>query len=292
MKKIFILSIITLTLFSCQSTFYQIMSTTSNNVHDDGDKMIYENEDCRITYNLWAEYGNSGFVFYNKTDQNIYIDLCETFYILNGQAHNYFKNRTFKTGSTKSLSSAISSSNAIGLSSALGGSLTDGSSKIETLDLISMTTQTQFEKGVKNEILSSVEIKEEAIICIPPYCYKVINEYPVINELFRQCGYLLFPTDKKVTTLEFTIATSPIRFTNRITYYIGNESSINNVIENDFYVSAITNYTKNKAINKQTIKTDCMGKKLDIPKIIHVFTDSGANKFYIKYVGDSQKNTY
>jgi hypothetical protein len=33
--------------------------------------LLYENVDCRISYQFWSDGGNAGFVFYNKTDKII-----------------------------------------------------------------------------------------------------------------------------------------------------------------------------------------------------------------------------
>jgi len=37
--------------------------------------LIYEDNNCKVSYNLWAEGGNIGFSFYNKTDQNIFLNM-------------------------------------------------------------------------------------------------------------------------------------------------------------------------------------------------------------------------
>ncbi len=57
--------------------------------------LIYEDDNCIVSYNLWAERGDIGFRCYNKTNSNIYVNLEESFFILNGIAHDYFKNRVY-----------------------------------------------------------------------------------------------------------------------------------------------------------------------------------------------------
>ena len=49
----------------------------------------------------WDILGNIGFQFFNKTDKNIYLNLEESFFILNGISYNYYRNRVF-TNSTSS----------------------------------------------------------------------------------------------------------------------------------------------------------------------------------------------
>lgn len=33
--------------------------------------MVYEDDNCTITYNFWKENGEIGFVFTNKTSENL-----------------------------------------------------------------------------------------------------------------------------------------------------------------------------------------------------------------------------
>ena len=73
------------------------------------DELFFEDENCKILYNLWANGGNIGFNFYNKTDSKIYVKLNESNFILNGSAYDYFKNRTFTTSENKSASTSNAS---------------------------------------------------------------------------------------------------------------------------------------------------------------------------------------
>lgn len=58
--------------------------------------LVYSDENCTVKYNMWSEGGNPGFAFFNKTDQNITLNLNESFFILNGIAFDYFKNRIYQ----------------------------------------------------------------------------------------------------------------------------------------------------------------------------------------------------
>ena len=49
--------------------------------------MIYEDSFSRITYNLWNRGGQVNFMFSNKSDKDITIDLENSFFILNGMAN-------------------------------------------------------------------------------------------------------------------------------------------------------------------------------------------------------------
>lgn len=45
-------------------------------------------------YNLWSNHGEVKFAFYNKTNMDIFINMNQTSLIINGQSHNYYKNKT------------------------------------------------------------------------------------------------------------------------------------------------------------------------------------------------------
>ncbi len=84
-------------LFSCYpKVYYQVYDTEiSENLQNDMSGLTYEDENVKILYNLWADGGNIGFSLYNKSDQMVYLKLEECFFVFNGEAHDYFKNRTF-----------------------------------------------------------------------------------------------------------------------------------------------------------------------------------------------------
>lgn len=96
--RILLLTVLTSVLLtSCVSTnFVQVYKAMpSDKLVMQDDRIVYEDDNCKITYYLWSEGGNIGFQFFNKTDKNIYVKLEESFFILNGIAHNYYKNRVF-----------------------------------------------------------------------------------------------------------------------------------------------------------------------------------------------------
>ena len=99
MRNLFCCNIVILTLVimlsSCSKEFYQVLTAESKSVETQQTNMVYEDENCKITYNLWAPHGNAGFIFYNKTDKNIIIDLKECFFVFNGYANDYYLNRSY-----------------------------------------------------------------------------------------------------------------------------------------------------------------------------------------------------
>lgn len=80
--------------------YYQVYKTlASEDVLMEHDNLVYEDDNCKISYDFWAEGGNFGFRFFNKSDKNIYIDLEKTFLIRNGIANNYYKGRSYTEAS-------------------------------------------------------------------------------------------------------------------------------------------------------------------------------------------------
>ena len=97
MRKLIYL-FLTLLMTSCATTFYQVYNVKPNQEKNTKtDNLFFEDENCKITYDLWANGGNIGFDIYNKTDENVYVYLNESNFILNGFAYDYYKNRTFTT---------------------------------------------------------------------------------------------------------------------------------------------------------------------------------------------------
>ena len=111
----FLLCSIVILLSSCATTsFYQVYNVKPIEESIlNADEFLFEDENCKISYNLWARGGDSGFEFYNKTENNIYVKLNESNFILNGFAYDYFKNRTFTTSESKSVSAANTSTGSV-----------------------------------------------------------------------------------------------------------------------------------------------------------------------------------
>jgi hypothetical protein len=70
---------------SCSSiNNFQLYKTEASNLKVDNGLLVFEDSVCSISYNLWSENGNPTFLFYNKSDYLISIDLTECFFVLNG----------------------------------------------------------------------------------------------------------------------------------------------------------------------------------------------------------------
>lgn len=295
MKQIFCCNIAALTLAimlsSCSKEFYQILTAKSKSVETQQTDMVYEDENCKITYNLWAPHGNAGFIFYNKTDKNIIVDLKECFFVFNGYAHDYYLNRSYVYGKSANIGVGKSLGKSVSYSEALSGTLygnwfgynASASSSISGSIGVSQNNTTLVQAGAN----ASVEIKEPELVYIPPKTAKLFYEYQIMENIYRECGFFLSPKKSEYKHLKYMDTNSPIKFSNVINYSIsGNENPI--VINNDFYISDITNISSKEFVASIRIEKDCMGKSYKTSRYKTVHKEQAPNKFYIRYVQNAR----
>ncbi|MBN2756163.1 MAG: hypothetical protein JXR51_03225 [Bacteroidales bacterium] len=230
-KNLFI-SLIAVLLTSCVSTsYFQVYKATpSNKLVNKDNLLIYEDENCNVSYNLWSEGGNIGFKFFNKTDNNIYLNLEESFFILNGVSYNYYRNRVF-TNSTSA-----------GATTSRGASASKFATGINYFDLLQTNRISATNTvGLMTSSGFSISYNEEKIVCVPSKTSKIISEYNINESLFRDCNLFKYPTKKQIKSKTFSKEQSPLVFSNRIAYSFG-QSDILIKFENEFYVTEISNY--------------------------------------------------
>ena len=285
MKNIIFLSLILL-FSSCSTLYYQVYTGKSDNVKEQNNALVYENDDCQIIYNLWSDGGRSGFIFFNKTDKNIFVDLNKCFFIKNNKAYDYFLNR----------SSALSQTNEImayGSASLKFGEYFDADkytfiNSIYDPEIISRSASVAKTKGASSSFTKGISYKEKDIICIPPKSFKEINEYFISNEVLIEDGKM-FPK-KEPYKFTFDELSTPLKFSNVICYFMDNNNDY--IINNDFYVESIENHSKKSAIKKEIYQKKYNPKDNyaeyngDVEKLNYyryIFTVSGPDKFYISY---------
>ena len=273
-------TIIAVFLTSCgiqQTYYYQVYKAVpTDKLTNTGNRLVYEDDNCKVSYNLWEQGGNVGFTFYNKTDKDIYLNLEESFFILNGKAHNYYRNRTF----SNSINSGTKTSQSATVSKSITG--------INYQDL-QQTNRVQATNGIELTASSgySISYNEEKIICIPPKASKSIIEYGITESLYRDCDLFLYPyanprlkaTANQIKTKKFSKDESPFVFSNRITYAVG-QSSNTVKFENEFYISEISNYPGWMMFEVRY--DEFCGQKSIFQT--EYFKDASHDKFYIKYI--------
>jgi len=230
-------------------------------------QIMFEDDNCKVIYNLWDEGGNIGFRFYNKTDQSIYLKLDKSFFILNGISYSYYQNRVFTYFNGTEVSSSKSSISSKSVSG------------LNFFDLLQTNRYSASNTtGVMNSSGYTVSYNEEKEICIPALTAKIINEFKISSIPIRHCDLQRFPTKTEINIAVFSKVNSPLVFSNRICYTIG-KADIDVLFENEFYISEVVNYPENMIID-QKHELYC-GKKGD--ELMEYFTINSPDKFYVKY---------
>jgi hypothetical protein len=265
-KKLIYCALIAVTMSSCitSESFFQVYKTTTESNIAMKDKVLaYEDNNCKVVYNQWGDGGNIGFLFFNKTESNIYLNLEECFFISNGIANNYFKNRVYTFSSNT------------GSAQSVGKSMT-GLNYLQLIQTNSAAANTMSSNG------KSISSNEEKIVCIPALSSKEIKEYNIKESLYRDCDLFIHPTKKQINTLYFTTVNSPLTYSNRIEYKVG-QMGTPIKFENKFYISEITNYPQSEIIERKLDK-NC-GEVIDVynMKYTEYFKNASPDKFYIKY---------
>lgn len=250
MKKQYLFFLfLAITLSSCSKVYYQVYSTKSSNVRDNGTELAYENNEVKVTYNLWSKGGNPGFTIFNKTKYDLYVILPNSFFVKNEKAYDYFLNRE--------------------LSSDTQHTVTRG-----TLGGVTSSSKTN----------SGVVYHEKPIICIPAGTSKIFSEYKIHDSYFDDDDRNInFPKTRSASK-KFNRRTSPVVFKNRITYSYHKDGKESKSIENEFYVSEIVNYSK-KEIGEEIES----GGQSDYKNMIHVFKASKPHQFYNTYTNADAK---
>lgn len=252
-SKIFLLqTVLTVLSTSCVSTFYQVYKAVpENNMEIRNGTIVYEDENVLVKYNLWGENGNIGFNLFNKTEKVVYLNLGHSYFVVNGVANDYYKNRVFTT---------TGSSGAFLLSYYFG-------------------------IGATSSRDVSVAQKEEYIIRIPSLTSKYFFEYTITDRVHRHCDLFRFPTENQVNTVRFNKENSPLVFSNRLSYMIEDDETPYK-FSNEFYVSEITNLPSDDVTEYKT--TEFCGQKRK--STTRQIKDMSPDKFYIKYMREQTES--
>lgn len=284
MKKLLspLMAVATLLCSACSPLFYQQIATLSSenvNLKDNG-AYVYEDGIMTIEYDFWSESGKFTFVITNNSDDDIYLNMAESYFVNNGYAQDYYQARTYvytsrsiaSTGSSASAAIAGHTSASAGVADQglYGGTVGVAASLGATKGYgVSKTYSVASEKG------TSVEFTEKAIVCIPAHSYKVFEEFSVSSSVFRECGFVRDPSRKENAVREYDGYSSPRVIENRLVFNMGD---VTIPVTNIFYVSQYMNISSENAT--EYIKVEqCDGYKKDVK--VHKY--SANNKFYITY---------
>lgn len=220
-----------LVLTSCNQQFYQIATLSSEQVtmNDNGHFMDTHGDFC-ISYDFWSENGQVCFTIFNNSDKDIYLDLSQSYFIDNLQAHDYFKERTIITNTSSALAS-------------------NSGSYLKSKAVVSIGTQ--------------IETHEKKIVAIPAHAYKTFTEFKAGENQYRSCGFVLNPRPKENAVLFFDATNSPSVIENRLMLLIDQKET---PIVHKFHIKEYRNMRQQDALvesqstscdgNKNTVKTN------------------------------------
>jgi hypothetical protein len=262
-RAITAIAILGFSLLSCSSTnFYQLYKAVpQGNLVKKDNQMVYEDQNCEVTYNLWSAGGNAGFKFYNKTSETIYVNLAESYFVLNGIAYDYFKNRitTQTTNETRTQNNKVAAQ--VNFMNLFIPSATPGAIAVDN--------------GFSLSQGYSVAYQENKVVCIPPKTSKFITEFNINTERIKNCNLLKYPSKKKVQPVQFSKSDSPLAVSNLITYSVGNGVSVK--FENAFYISEISNHP-DKEFTAFIKINECNEERTDLN-----YKYAAPDCFYVKY---------
>lgn len=251
MKQVFI-PVLLMLLSSCSTShYYQVFNTKVEKGKILDAEILFEDENCSVSYNLWEDQGgHTGFLFYNKTDQDLTIDLKKTFFVLNGIAYAYFQNRTYTNSSTKGT------------------------------ELSRYGYPYYFNLGFARKNINSstfsVSYEERQELCVPPKTAIKLGGNRVAQERYKSCDLDKTPSGRDIKSLDFNKENSPFVFYNLITYSTKQDTFR---IENRFHVDRIANYPSRNMLEKVEV-VKC-GKKMGYS--VSTFRSGTPTEFYIKY---------
>lgn len=260
-------AMVCLGLTSCTKTYYQVYDVNSESLKQEDNSLVYENSDMKVMYNLWGENGKVGFILQNKTDKDLFVDMDKTFFILNGEANDYFKNREY----------SASMANAAYFDYSLNKTYSASSGFWPTQYYVPMLSV--FAKVIKGRT-TGITTKEKQIVCIPANAYKVINEYNVSPRFVKTCVRSKDFPRSTANVANYSESSSPVKFKNRIAYSFDSDCKNLQHVENSFYISGVTNYSNKAATEKVKEQTDCYSAQKRQRKYFKI---GGPNKFYRTY---------
>ena len=244
---------------SCTQSFYQIYTMDSKDLKMQDNSLLFENADCQVSYNFWSDGGYVSFAFKNKTDRDIFINMNESFLVVNGNAHNYFEAKTYTYGSAFAAS--------IGYGESLGVSLS-GKTGVWSNKHYTASAGVAASITSKSAIMNTVSIKEQEVVCIPANSFKTFSKFCLSPAIYQKCVKKVDYPSKKVSLAKFDSDNSPIMMNNRLTYGFKSDN-MDKHIDNVFWLGEIENYSEKSAIERKSEKGcyDYLSKEIKVFKI-------------------------
>lgn len=238
-------------LTSCTSELHyiQVFKTEFTGGKKDNNYIIFENNEIEFKYNVLSNKGNLSIIIFNKSNNDIILDLDQSFFIYNLEVKDYYYYQSIENKlNSSSSNSFIQFNNNVGLR----------------------------EYTVENTLSSSLNTYSKQYLTIPSNSYRTLQKFQLIESYFNHCDISKFPKISKFETVTFNEKNTPLKFSNIITYKFKNNIQ---TVRHNFYVNEITNYVKDD-LKIEINKSEC-GKNLKNPiEVLNLFDPSS---FYYEY---------
>ena len=293
MKSLSILFLSIFLISSCVSIQnYQVFETEFKNLKLEDELLVYEDQNCKVSYNLWSENGNPSFLFQNNSDSTIIVDLSDCFFIMNGISYDYFQNRTYTYSSSFSNSKTISNTKTNIYGNEKSTEFTNLKPTLDNkINTGAKSTFNQSEISVMNGYNStvskgsSITFNENRILKIPANSGKIISEFELISTRYRNCDLFKIPKNESgIDSVVFNDKNSPLTFINQISYQFDTLSSSKTTFTNEFYVRKVMNMTGNNFYERD-FQIGCDGIKNESYPILK-YRFEKPNNFYLPYLVD------
>lgn len=278
MKHFYLLISAFLLFCSCTpKIYYQVYDVETVGLQQKGDVLVYENEDCVISYSLWGNGGNLGFVFQNKLDQNLYLVMPQCFLIHNGWALDYYDDNSYSYSATNTSSAVVSAQ----------ASLYGLASHYDHWHPVSVSRGAAVASA--NSHSNTVTFKAPKIICIPAKSSKVIDGFKMSSTVHLECENKKhnFPS-KSISYAHYDQTNTPLFINNVLVYSTDPNGNDGRKVENQFWVKSFTNYSQRAALDRYNEKDCATGA---ITKFV-TFKMQQPFRFYNIYNSNTSRGSY
>lgn len=252
-------------------TYHQVATLSSPDIKLSSDGLFsYTEKDVTISYDFWASYGQVSFVVSNDSDNDIYIDLSRSFFLVNGMTYDYFQNRSFSSGHLSTVTNIDyrGRSSTYAQASRYSNNLATGTSYTNATSSTITSTRSSS---------SGLVVTEKEGVWVPAHASRGFSEFSLLDAPYRQCGFARNPKQKEKIALEFDDVTSPYQYENRLMIVVGGKDR---PITNTFFISEITNLPESSAMEVRPA-LNCAGKDTGYTR--SYYKNRAPNKFYIIY---------
>ena len=205
---------------------------------------VYDDGTMAVAYDFWGEGGQAGCLITNNGEENIYVDLAETFFVKNGLSDPCYKERTYTVTSASTVEA-----NAVALSSASAAASAPFQNYIYPFTVtagLGLSDTHGVAQGASSSVSKSVSVAEQQIVVIPPGTAAFVGGHSILSgNYYTNRGSRQDPGSKKKDETEFSTDNSPLKFGNVIAYRIGRDGEWQD-LRSEFYLQRLTDYPLSK----------------------------------------------